>query len=307
MKRRQRKDAQETRQRLLAAAAEVFAEKGFWEATHAEICRKAGANTAAVNYHFTSKENLYIEAWRHAFERSVQAYPPDGGVSADAPAEERLHGKILALMRRMEDPANFEVEIVHREMAAPTGLLAEVMRRAIEPMRLDMRAIVRELLGEGVSEQAVSFCEMSLVGQCFGPIHHLRRSRQPAVHPGPGGPPIDFDVEELADHVTRFTLAGIQGIREEAARAARVGKEAATECKSFETGVIDECFVGDICAQADGVAVSDLCNRDAGRVPVGPDYVQPGRQCLRRGTADLEAACRPSRRTRNCWRPGGRR
>jgi len=74
MKRRPRKDAQETRQRLLEAAAEVFAQKGFWEATHAEICAKARANTAAVNYHFGSKENLYVEAWKHAFERSLQAY-----------------------------------------------------------------------------------------------------------------------------------------------------------------------------------------------------------------------------------------
>ena len=67
MKKRQRKDAKETRRRLLAAAAEVFAEKGFWEATHAEICRKAKANTAAVNYHFGTKECLYVEAWRHSF------------------------------------------------------------------------------------------------------------------------------------------------------------------------------------------------------------------------------------------------
>src|SRR5512133_2258011 len=175
MKRRPRKDAQETRQRLLTAAAEVFARKGFWEATHAEICEKAGANTAAVNYHFTSKEKLYVEAWKHAFERSMQAHPPDGGVPADAPVQERLHGKILSLLRRMGDPTNFEVEIVHKEMANPTGLLGEAMHRAIEPLVLDMRALVRELLGDGASERTVSFCEMSLMGQCFGPIHHMRK------------------------------------------------------------------------------------------------------------------------------------
>lgn len=221
MQRRPRKDAQETRQRLLDAAAEIFAKKGFWEATHAEICRKAGANTAAVNYHFTSKENLYVEAWRHALERSLQVHPPDGGVPADAPAEVRLHGQILALMRRMKDPTNFEVEISHREMANPTGLLAEVMCRAIEPLRLSMRSIVQELLGEGVSEQCVTFCEMSLMGQCFGPIFHIRRARQLGKEPGPGGPPINFDIEDLVDHVTRFTLAGIRGIREQTAKAAK--------------------------------------------------------------------------------------
>jgi len=222
MKRKPRRDAQETRQRLLAAAAEVFAKKGFWEATHAEICQKAGANTAAVNYHFTSKENLYVEAWRNAFERSVQEYPPDGGVPADAPTEERLRGRILSLMQRMGDPTNFEVEIVHKEMANPTGLLAEAMHRAIDPQRLDTRKLVRELLGDGASEQSVVLCEMSLMGLCFGPIGHMRGFKPPGG-PRPGGPAMKFGVEELAEHVTQFTLAGIRRIREQAAGASRAG------------------------------------------------------------------------------------
>ena len=104
MKRKQRKDAQETRQRLLAAAAEVFAQKGFWETTHAEICEKAKANTAAVNYHFGSKENLYVEAWKYAFEKSVEAHPPEGGVAPDAPVQERLHGRVLAFMQPHRGP-----------------------------------------------------------------------------------------------------------------------------------------------------------------------------------------------------------
>jgi len=224
MKRKPRKDAQETRQRLLAAAAEVFAQKGFWEATHAEIC-EAGANAAAVNYHFTSKENLYVEAWRNAFERSMQAHPPDGGVPADAPPEERLRGKILSLMRRMGDPNNFEVEIVHKEMTNPTGLLAEAMHRAIDPLRMDMRALVRELLGEGAREQDVFLCEMSLMGLCFGPIGHIRGSKPPG-EPHRSDPPFKFGVEELADHVTQFILAGVRSMRERAVRAPKaVGKQ----------------------------------------------------------------------------------
>jgi TetR/AcrR family transcriptional regulator, regulator of cefoperazone and chloramphenicol sensitivity len=214
MKRRQRKDAQETRQRLLAAAAEVFAEEGFWEATHAEICAKAHANTAAVNYHFNSKENLYVEAWKHAFDESIRAHPVDGGVSPDAPAPDRLRGRILALMRRMVDPNNYEVEIMHKEMANPTGLLSDALQQVMEPARQDTRQIVQELLGEGAIGQQVLLCEMSLMGQCFGPMLHLRRTRMDPDSPRPPAPFARFAVEELADHVTQFTLAGIRGIRE---------------------------------------------------------------------------------------------
>jgi AcrR family transcriptional regulator len=225
MKKKQRKDAQETRQRLLAAAVEVFADKGFWETTHAEICERAQVNTAAVNYHFGSKENLYVEAWRHSFERSVEAHPPDGGVSPGAPVEQKLHGGILAFMQRMADPDNREVEIMHKEMANPTGLLTEALQQAIEPMQRDLRSMVRGLLGDAATEQQICFCEMSLMGQCFGPMLHMRRARMTPGGPRPPGPPIEFGVEELADHITRFSLAGIRGVREEAGKGQKAGKK----------------------------------------------------------------------------------
>jgi AcrR family transcriptional regulator len=47
-----------TRGQLLKSACKVFAEKGYREATIAEICEKAGANIAAVNYYFRDKESL---------------------------------------------------------------------------------------------------------------------------------------------------------------------------------------------------------------------------------------------------------
>ena len=218
MQRKPRKDAQETQQRLLAAAAEVFAERGFWEATHAEICEKAKANIAAMNYHFGSKEQLYVEAWRHAFERAVASHPPDGGVRPDAPLTERLHGRILAFMERMGDPANRAIEMMHKEMATPTGLLGEAMHAAIEPMRRDSQAIVRGLLGETASEEQVCLCEMSIFSQCFGPMLHARRSGKAHGAPAPRGPMSHMAVEELAEHITRFSLAGIRGIRAEARR-----------------------------------------------------------------------------------------
>jgi hypothetical protein len=52
-----------TRERLLAGACEIFTKKGYRDATIADICERAGANVAAVNYHFGDKETLYIEEW----------------------------------------------------------------------------------------------------------------------------------------------------------------------------------------------------------------------------------------------------
>ena len=211
--RKPRKDAQQTRHRLLEAASEIFADKGFWEASNADICKKAQVNTAAVSYHFGGKESLYVEAWRYAFERSMEAHPPDGGVALDAPVQDRLRGWILSFMQRIGDPTNREVEIMHKEMANPTGLLSEAIRQVMEPMHQASRLLIRELLGASADDLQISLCEMSIMGQCFGPMLRIRHARKSpeASHPGPL--PLKISVMDLADHVVRFSLAGIHGVR----------------------------------------------------------------------------------------------
>lgn len=219
-----RSDGNQTRRKLLEAAGAVFAARGYRAATTAEICRRAHANIAAVNYHFRSKEQLYVEAWRHAFERGIRAYPPDGGLSAGAPAGERLRGQIDALVRRILDPASIDLDIAHHEMAEPTGLLAEVMRRSFEPLHRRFMAIVRELLGRGVTEQEVRLCTMSIDAQCFMPLVHERRRRAAHARGRAAAPLLPAaDAAMLADHICAFSLAGLRGRRRLAHRGVRPG------------------------------------------------------------------------------------
>lgn len=204
-----RQHIRDTQVRLLESACEVFADKGCRDATIAEICENAGANIAAVNYHFGSKENLYTEAWRHSFQQSLQAHPPDGGVSPDAPAEERFRAKILAFLQRGLDTRNAAFLIMHMEIANPTGLLDEVRREMIAPLQESMHALIGELLGENASEQQVWLCGMSTIGQC---IHSMARRRLKRL-PSRGDILETLPCETLADHIAAFSLAGIREMR----------------------------------------------------------------------------------------------
>jgi len=212
---RDSKDLQaDTRERVLHSAVDVFAEKGFRDATIHEICEGAGANIAAVNYYFRSKENLYTEAWRKAFHDSLEAHPPDGGVPENAPAEERLRGRLAALIRRVSDEEVKEFLIVHKEMANPTGLLQRVVHECLEPLQKQMVALMRELLGPAASDRQVRFCMMSLMSQCMEPVMRERMHRSlPGGVPHP--PPLIDDIEAFIDHVVTFCLGGIRAVREE--------------------------------------------------------------------------------------------
>lgn len=203
--------AGETRTRLLDAAGEVFAERGFRAATVREICQRAGANVAAVNYHFGDKERLYAAVFAHTHRASLERYPPDLGVAAGAGAEERLRAFIRALLLRALDEGRpaWHGQLMLREMVEPSPVLDSVVKTAVRPLFDALRGIVRELMGPKADERRITLVAFSIVGQCL--FHrHCRAVIARLVPDQRYGPK---DVDDLAEHVTRFSLGAIRGAR----------------------------------------------------------------------------------------------
>jgi len=61
-----------TKARILAAAEEVFAAKGFEGASTREIAAKAGVNISSLHYHWESKETLYFAVFQNIYDRIVE-------------------------------------------------------------------------------------------------------------------------------------------------------------------------------------------------------------------------------------------
>jgi AcrR family transcriptional regulator len=60
-----------TKARILTAAEEVFAAKGFQGASTREIAARAGVNISSLHYHWESKETLYFTVFRNVFDQIV--------------------------------------------------------------------------------------------------------------------------------------------------------------------------------------------------------------------------------------------
>lgn len=67
---------QSTRDRILAAAERLFAEKGYKETTTREIVREAGASLSSLQAHFQGKENVYFQVRCKAIEELYQFMRP---------------------------------------------------------------------------------------------------------------------------------------------------------------------------------------------------------------------------------------
>ena len=57
-----------TKDRILGAAEELFAQHGFAGTSLRQVTSRADVNIAAVNYHFGSKENLVNEVFRRRMD-----------------------------------------------------------------------------------------------------------------------------------------------------------------------------------------------------------------------------------------------
>jgi AcrR family transcriptional regulator len=202
-------EADSTRDRLLEAAQEVFAERGFAAASVREICAKAGVNIAAVNYYFRDKERLYIEAVKAA-HCCAMAEPPMPDWTPDTSAFEKLRGFIRVMTERMlRESKPHTTQLMMRELSQPTAACAETVRDSIRPVADVLMSIMRELL-PNVSDEECYLFGFSVMGQIL-----IYKQSRPVVRGLIGSEADDqLSAAQIAEHVYRVMQPAIAARRQ---------------------------------------------------------------------------------------------
>jgi TetR/AcrR family transcriptional regulator, regulator of cefoperazone and chloramphenicol sensitivity len=195
------------KQRIVDAAAKVFAEKGFAEATIREICRRAKVNIAAVNYYWGSKEHLYRKVIEELIIERKSSYPFDVVMDESLPPEVRLEKFIELYLYRLLDSGRpaWSSKIMVREMTQPTEAVNAVIDKLIKPTYEILTSIIKALYGNKASEDKIKLAAASIISQCIfyfntGNIMDRLISRKML--------PV-FKLEEVAEHITNFSLKGL--------------------------------------------------------------------------------------------------
>ncbi len=202
---------QDTRARLLDAAIRLFADAGFKRVTVRAICRAAHANVAAVNYHFRNKLGLYREVTEVGIAVLQETTALAVQAASHGTPEKRLRAYIRVITERLLASTGHEwlQRFIAREMADPTPALASLVDRGLKPRLEYLGRIVGDVLELPADDPRVLECVTSVHAQILmfrdNPIAQRLRTRAKLPPPTP---------EEIAEHITAFSLAGIRAVGE---------------------------------------------------------------------------------------------
>ncbi|CCH48709.1 TetR/AcrR family transcriptional regulator [Pseudodesulfovibrio piezophilus] len=199
-----------TKDALLAAAIEVFADKGFDAATVRDICGKANANVAAVNYHYGGKDALYVAALEQVFPMEEHT---DISTDTSLEPEERLRVYLTMMVDEIYERGNGMVNerwaIFLREMAKPSPNLDFIVHRQVEPRANELREIVAAILGPDTPDQVLAFSSSNIWAMMLDhvltqPILDRLSLKRPAVK---------GNRNSFVQHLVRFALGGLNAVK----------------------------------------------------------------------------------------------
>lgn len=172
-----------TRELLLEAARELFVSRGFHAVSTRTIADKAGVNLGAIQYHFGSKENLFIATihtiWGADHSQTVDSILTES-VTDDMQAAEKFGKFVAAFLYDLLHPVGPQpCRLMFRELFAEldeesemcAALITSVVEKFISPVDSKLRVLLKILFPEA-SEQELSLITNSVIGQCFFYMTH---------------------------------------------------------------------------------------------------------------------------------------
>ena len=200
-----------TRERLLKTAIRLFSQRGFEHVAVRDICREAGANLAAVNYHFGDKLGLYMAvvdvAVGIALEINALTMLPGTLHSAEDRFRHYVHVYVGQLMN-VDARTSWCHELIQHEQVDPTPAANVFFEKAIRPRIAYLGGVIAELIGCPPDDARVSRSVAGVQAQCLFYRPDPFRVAVLGEWPVRGDSP-----RAVADHIIAFSLAGIHAIR----------------------------------------------------------------------------------------------
>jgi AcrR family transcriptional regulator len=173
-----RPGGEESRARLLEAAGQLFADRGFDGVSVRQVARRAKVNAAAVNYHFGGKGGLYHAVLKKLIEDTEPMFGPmivtlRSGVAAARGDRTSLAALAALLVRglltNVLSAAQFrwQIPILLREFQQPSKEFAMLLRERINPVHDAVAELVAAATGLSPHAPQTRLITANMMAQCM--------------------------------------------------------------------------------------------------------------------------------------------
>ncbi len=201
----------ETKNRILDTAEALFAERGYRGVSIRDIIAAAKCNVAAVNYHFGSKENLYLEVFRSRWlPRAMRVRQAFRKMLSEKGSPLNPEDVIRALtsafleLELSEEERRRHHQLMAREIAQPSEAFGMVVEKVMKPFFSEVAEALKPMIPGSSDDRRLMLKILSVFAQIlyfnFGRTGFSRITGQV------------YDQEfkrEICEHIIQFSLHGL--------------------------------------------------------------------------------------------------
>ena len=196
-----------TREAIIKAAVHLLADKGFDGTSVRDIVTKARVNQAAINYHFKTKDGLYLEVLKTAFDKLTT----DGGFDPETLQSLSREEALRSFLRQQLRPLLFRDELSRYirlfawESAHPSKIFIKFMATNTMSYMTAAVDIVRRFMPKGADHRTALCAAIWLMSQC----NVFVRNRELLAREPFSIMADEPFVEELTALITRLAMGGL--------------------------------------------------------------------------------------------------
>lgn len=200
-----RTDGDETRAHIINIAGQLFATHGFKSVTSKMICSSAHVNTAAVNYHFGSREGLYRAVLLQTHQHLGNVSVLEKLAEASLPPQKKLELIIRTILDQLNH-TDWHIRFYIREAIEANNIFIDVFLQQATPKTQILRQIFSQISGLPPDDPRLPASILSTIAPCIFALLANKR----AVESVWGVPLLNPDL--LAQNISQFAWAGIQNL-----------------------------------------------------------------------------------------------
>ena len=201
-----REDGRVTRKHIIEGAGRLSAQYGYAHTTSKSICKKAGVNLAAVNYHFGSRDGLYVAVLNEVQDFLVNIGELNRIAESALAPRDKIERMLTFFIENAFLQDDWHVKVWARELLTPSPFINQIISTQALPKLNIVLRLLSEYLGLSQNNSRLYAVLLSVLS----PLAVLFLTQDSLLS---RDLPIRFSVSELITQLRANTILLLDSIR----------------------------------------------------------------------------------------------